>query len=157
MNSREIFLRCQCFLQEIKINLNKIAIIVNIGICKHSQRRSLSKVLPHDHLLLDSAPNIGPLISRWELDKFKICWNKSFRTSIILTILYQQFLNLLISRRDMSGPRLGALSNNRWSGGTTLYVTCVEVAAQCPLHVYTLYVVSCSRFIGADNITKLLQ
>ncbi len=26
-----------------------------------------------DHLLLDSAPNIGPLISRWELDKFKNC------------------------------------------------------------------------------------
>jgi hypothetical protein len=29
--------------------------------------------VPHNHLLLDSAPNIGPLISRWELDKFKIC------------------------------------------------------------------------------------
>ncbi len=28
-------------------------------------------VRPHDHLLLDSAPNTGPLISRWELDKFK--------------------------------------------------------------------------------------
>jgi hypothetical protein len=31
--------------------------------------------------------------------------------------LYQQFSNWLISQRDMSGPRLGALSNNRWSGG----------------------------------------
>jgi hypothetical protein len=29
--------------------------------------------IPPDHLLLDSAPNIGPLISRWELDKFKSC------------------------------------------------------------------------------------
>ncbi len=66
--------------------------------------------LPHDHLLLDSVPNIGPLISRWELNKFKNCWNKSFRTSKILTLLYQQFSNLLISQRDMSGPRLGA----RW-------------------------------------------
>ncbi len=28
---------------------------------------------PSYHLLLDSAPNIGPLISRWELDKFKNC------------------------------------------------------------------------------------
>jgi hypothetical protein len=28
--------------------------------------------LPYDDLLLDSAPNIGPLISRWELDKFKL-------------------------------------------------------------------------------------
>ncbi len=71
-----------------------------------------------DHLLSDSAPNIGPLISRWELDKFKNCWNKSFRTSKILTLLYQQFSNLLISQRDMSGPRLGALSNNKWSGGS---------------------------------------
>ncbi len=26
-----------------------------------------------DHLILDSAPNIGPLISRWELEKFKNC------------------------------------------------------------------------------------
>ncbi len=69
-----------------------------------------------DHLLLDSVPNIGPLISRWELDKFKNCLNKRFRTSKILTILYQQFSNLLISQRDMSGPRLGTLSNNMWSG-----------------------------------------
>jgi hypothetical protein len=27
--------------------------------------------IPHDHLLLDSDPNFGPLISGWELDKFK--------------------------------------------------------------------------------------
>ncbi len=74
------------------------------------------KIITPDHLLLDSAPNIGPLKSRWELDKFKTCWNKSFRTSKILTLLYQQFLHLLISQRDMSVPRLGALSNNRWSG-----------------------------------------
>ncbi len=73
--------------------------------------------LPHNHILLDSALNIGPLIACWELDKFKNCWNKSFRTSKILTLLYQQFSNLLISQY-MSGPRLGALSNNRWSGGT---------------------------------------
>ncbi len=73
---------------------------------------------PPDHLLLDRSPNIGPLISRWELDKCKNCWNRSFSTSNILTLLYQQYLNLLISQRDMSGPRLGALSNNRWSGST---------------------------------------
>jgi hypothetical protein len=74
-------------------------------------------VLP-DHLLLDRSPNIGRLIFRWELDKFKNCWNKSFRTSKTLTLLYQQFSNLLISQRDMSDPRLGALSHNRWSGDT---------------------------------------
>ncbi len=76
----------------------------------HSVRR-----YPPDHLSLDRSPNIGPLISRWELDKFKNSGNKSFRTSKILTLLYQQFSNLLIllvPQRDMSGPRLGALSNN---------------------------------------------
>jgi hypothetical protein len=67
--------------------------------------------LTPNHLLLDSAPNIGQFISHWELDKLKNCWNKSFRTSKILTLSYQQFSNLLISQRDMSGPRLGALSN----------------------------------------------
>ncbi len=72
--------------------------------------------IPPDHLLLDRYPNIGPLISRWELDNFKNCWNKSFRTSKFLTLMYQQLSNLLISQRDMSGPRLGALSNKRWSG-----------------------------------------
>ncbi len=70
---------------------------------------------PH-HLLLDSVPNIGPLISCWELDKFKNCSYKSFRTFKIPTLLYQQFSSMLISQRDMSGPRLGALSNNRRSG-----------------------------------------
>ncbi len=34
---------------------------------------SIRSKLPPDHLLLDSAPNIGPLISCWELDKFKNC------------------------------------------------------------------------------------
>ncbi len=63
-----------------------------------------------------TVPLIWQLISHWELDKFKTCLNKSFRTSKILTLFYQQFSNLLISQRDMSGPRLGALSNNRWSG-----------------------------------------
>jgi hypothetical protein len=29
--------------------------------------------LPPDQLLLDSATNIGPVISRWELEKFKNC------------------------------------------------------------------------------------
>ncbi len=31
--------------------------------------------------------------------------------------MFQQFLNLPSSQRDMSGPILGALFNNRWSGG----------------------------------------
>jgi hypothetical protein len=29
--------------------------------------------LPSDHLLLDRSPNLGPLISRWELEKFENC------------------------------------------------------------------------------------
>ncbi len=66
------------------------------------------------------SPNIGPLISRWELDEFKNCWSKIFRTSEIPALLYQQLSNLLIPQRDMSGPTLGTLSNNRWLGGTYL-------------------------------------
>jgi hypothetical protein len=94
----------------------------NLGIIKElsptKKRRLLNfSINTTDHLLLDRSPNIGPLISHWELDKFENCWNKSIRTCKILTLLYQQFLNLIISQRDMSGPRLGALSNNRWSGG----------------------------------------
>ncbi len=77
-----------------------------------------NKLLLQYYKTTPSSPIIGPLISRWELDKFKNCWNKSFRTSKILKLLYQQFSNLSISQRDMSGPRLGSLSNNRWSGGT---------------------------------------
>jgi hypothetical protein len=69
-----------------------------------------------DHLLLDGSPNIGPIIYRWEPDKFKNCWNKNFRTSKIMTLSYQQYSKLSISQRDMSGPRFGARSNNRWSG-----------------------------------------
>ncbi len=78
----------------------------------------MTKNIPRDHLLLDRSPHIGLLISRWELDKFKNCWNEGFWTSKILTLLYQQFSNLLISQWGSSGPRLGALSNNRWSGGS---------------------------------------
>ncbi len=85
--------------------------------------------IPHDHLLLDSVLNIGPLISSWELDKFKNCWNKSFRTSKILTLLYQQLSNSLISQRDMSGPRLGALSNNRWSGVLLVELPCTLISS----------------------------
>ncbi len=98
---------------------------------KRDQRWMKHTIVPPDHLLLDRSSNIGPLISCWELHKFKNSWNKSFRTSKILTLLYQQFSNLLISQRDMSGPRLGALSNNRWSGAyelandNLLYICCI--------------------------------
>ncbi len=77
--------------------------------------------VPADRLSLDRSPNIGPLVSRWELEEFENCRNKSFRTSKILTLLYPQFSNLLISQRDMNGPRLGALSDNRWSGVVHYY------------------------------------
>ncbi len=71
-----------------------------------------------DNLLLDSVPNLGPLISRWEINEFENCWYKSVRILEVLKFLFQQFLNLSSSQRDMSGPILGALSNNRWSWGT---------------------------------------
>jgi hypothetical protein len=94
-----------------RVHVQSLVPTIQSSIC------SCSSTLPHDHLLLGSAPNIELLISRWELEKFKNCWSKSFRTSKILTLLYQQFSNLLISQRDMNGPRLRAQSNNGWSGG----------------------------------------
>jgi hypothetical protein len=60
---------------------------------------------------------LDPLISCWETDKFKNCWYKSVRILEVLKLLFQQFLNLSSSQRDVSDPILGALSNNRWSGG----------------------------------------
>jgi hypothetical protein len=76
----------------------------------------VSTVTP-DHLLLDSAPNLGPLISRWEINKFENCWYNSVRSLEVLKLLFQQFLNLVSSQWDISGPILGALSTNRWSRG----------------------------------------
>jgi hypothetical protein len=73
-------------------------------------------ILPHDHLLLDSAPNIGQLISRWEINKFENCWYKSVGILEVLKLLFHQFLNLSSSQRDMSGPILGDLFNNRCTG-----------------------------------------
>ncbi len=59
--------------------------------------------------ILDHAYLVG------KLTKFKNCWYKSVRILEVLKLLFQQFLNLTSSQRDMSGPRLNALSNNRWS------------------------------------------
>ncbi len=74
--------------------------------------------VPPDHLLLDSALNLGPLISPWKIKKFKNFWHKCVRILEVLKLLFLQFLNLSSSQRDMGGPILGALSNNRWSGGS---------------------------------------
>ncbi len=105
--------------------------------------------LPHDHLLLDSAPVFGPLILRWELDKSESCWNKSFRTSKILTLLYQQVSNLLSSQRDISGPRLGALSNDRWLGVYNSYIVSSSVLISLVLvevidHLIELFILKAS-------------
>ncbi len=77
---------------------------------------------PPGHLLLDSVPNLGPLISRWEINKFENCWYKSVRILQVLKLFFQQFLNLSSSQRDSSGPRFGALSKNRWSEGITCWI-----------------------------------
>ncbi len=104
-------------------------------------KAQMTQLVPLNDLLLDNAPIIGLLISRWELEKFKNFWNKSFRTSKTLTLLYLQFSNLLISQRDMSGPRLGAMSNNRWSGGT------LRNSAWASLHTRSI--------IAAENVCTL--
>ncbi len=86
--------------------------------CFQNHRNSQHcRLVPPDNLLLDSAPNLGPLISRWEFNKFENCWYKSVRISEVLKLLFQQYLNLSSSQRGMSGPISGDLSNNRWSRG----------------------------------------
>ncbi len=65
----------------------------------------------------DSAPNLEPLKSHWEINKFENCSYKSVRILEVLKLMFHQFLNVSSSQRDMSGPRLEALSKNRWSGG----------------------------------------
>jgi hypothetical protein len=67
-----------------------------------------------DYLLLDSVSNLGPFISCREINKFKNY--KSVRILEVLKLLFQQSLNLSSSQQDMSGPILGDLSNDRWSG-----------------------------------------
>ncbi len=78
----------------------------------------LRKVLcvPPDHLLLYWSPNIGPLVSHWVLDKFKIVQTKALEPLKSWHFCISNFWNFFISQEDMSGPRLGALSNNRWLG-----------------------------------------
>ncbi len=77
-----------------------------------------AKEIPPNHILLDNAHNLGPLISRWEINKFENCWFKSVRILEVLKLLFQQCLNLSSSQQDMRGPILGDLSNNRGPGGT---------------------------------------
>ncbi len=44
--------------------------------CTRAEKRGGRGRLPPDHLLLDSAPNLGPLTSRWEINKFEIADTK---------------------------------------------------------------------------------
>jgi hypothetical protein len=44
--------------------------------------------------------------------------------------LFQQFLYLSSSQKDMSGPILGALSNNRWAGGSDQVLFFAEVCEE---------------------------
>jgi hypothetical protein len=86
----------------------------------------LRRVVPPDHPLLDSAPNREPLISCWEINKFENCWYKNDMILEVLKLFFQQFLNFPSSTWVMSGPILGGLSNNRWSGvypGKRLHLT----------------------------------
>ncbi len=67
-------------------------------------------------LILDHAYIVGKLI------RTKIADNKSVRILEVLKLSFQQFLNLWSSRRNISGPILGGLSNNRRLGGRKLVI-----------------------------------
>jgi hypothetical protein len=94
-------------------------IFVNVNITVYLSKFEIApdtQAVPSDHLLLDSAPNLGPLISRWEINKFENCGYKSVRILEVLKLLFHLFFNFSSSQRDMSGPILGDLSNNGWLG-----------------------------------------
>jgi hypothetical protein len=95
---------------------------------------------------LNSAPNLGPLISRCDINKFENCWYKSVRIFEVLKLLFQQFLNLSSSQRDISGPILGDLSNNRWSWGIVL-IFCHNILS----NVYSLSYLSFKRLFRENN------
>ncbi len=103
--------------------VGKIPFLPALSLCLANFKRTskFNRLSTPDHLFLDSAPNLGPLISRWKINKFENCWYKSARILEILKLLFQQFLNLSSSQRDLGGPILGALSNIRWSWGTYRY------------------------------------
>jgi hypothetical protein len=46
---------------------------------------------PSDHLWLDSAPNLRPLVSRWEINKFENCWYKNVRILEVLLFKFVKF------------------------------------------------------------------
>ncbi len=125
-----IRLRVEAEEEEItSLSEHRIASKDNVFIVKKTYLYQYSCVLVQytpDHLLLDnSAPNFGPLIFRWEINKFGDCWYKRVRILEVLELLFQQFLNLSSSQRDMSDPILGDLSNNRWSGGSFPQFSCL--------------------------------
>ncbi len=49
---------------------------------------SSAQTVPPDHLFLDSAPNLGPLISRWEINNFENCRYKSVRILAVLKLFF---------------------------------------------------------------------
>ncbi len=101
----------------------------------HSSTFLKSSHIHPDHLLLVSAPNLGPIISRWEINEFENCWYKSVRILEVLKLLFQQYLNFSSSQRDMSGPILGVLSDNMWSGGIAYVARCGTSPMILPVNV----------------------
>jgi hypothetical protein len=53
----------------VRRHITKLYIESNI----HKNRLNFDTGGTPDHLLLDSVPNLGPLISRWEINELKNC------------------------------------------------------------------------------------
>ncbi len=82
----------------------------------HTCQTKTGKSTPH-HLLLDSAPNLGPLRSRWEINKFENCWHRSVRILEILKLFSSIFEFVKFPTR-YEWSNVWRPSNNRWSGGS---------------------------------------
>jgi hypothetical protein len=106
-----VYTRLNSFKTNERLWVNSIRwLSSNIGVVP-----SQSDLVPPDHLLLDSSPNLRPLISCWEINKFENWWYKSVRNLEVLKLLFPQFLKFSSFQRDMSGPKLEDMSKNRWS------------------------------------------
>ncbi len=58
------------------VSNQRCSIHICFPLCKApaaASQRSFANYLPSDHLLSDRSPNLGPLISRWDINKFENC------------------------------------------------------------------------------------
>jgi hypothetical protein len=62
---------CQVYSEQLTVKTLEQQVILQYSAAVHNSRHWMLHCTPYNHLLLDSAPNRGPLISHWEIYKFE--------------------------------------------------------------------------------------